>query len=162
MLIYVLRHAWADHSGAGHWSSDDQRPLTDEGRTRFVQVTRRLIARGFAPEVIATSPLVRCRQTSETLVEHVESEPEIVTLPELSPNSDMAAIVRWTREQQAEQLAWVGHSPDVGFLTASLLGDCAAVERFAPGSCAAIEIDADIPMGGGRLCWLADTRRMEL
>ncbi len=26
----------------------------------------------------------------------------------------------------------------------------------------AIEIDADIPMGGGRLCWLADTQRMEL
>jgi phosphohistidine phosphatase len=114
----------------------------------------RLVKRGFAPEVIATSPYLRCRQTAETIAEHVEGEPEIVELPALAPHSDLAAIMRWTREQDVEQMAWVGHSPDIGFLAATLLGNCSAIARFAPGTCAAVLISQGAAEGAGQLHWL--------
>ena len=154
MFIYILRHAWADHAGDPTWPSDAQRPLTEEGRERFARVMPRLVKRGFAPEVIATSPYLRCRQTAETIAEHVEGGPEIVELPALAPHSELTAILRWTREQDVEQMAWVGHSPDIGFLTATLLGDCSTVERFAPGTCAAVRINQGAAEGARQLHWL--------
>ena len=64
MILYVIRHAWAGHYGDPAWPDDSQRPLTDEGRQRFARVVAELVKRGFAPQRIATSPLVRCRQTA--------------------------------------------------------------------------------------------------
>ncbi len=154
MFIYILRHAWADHADDPNWPSDTQRPLTEEGRERFARVMPRLVKRGFAPEVIATSPYLRCRQTAQAIAEHVEGDPDIVELSALAPQSDLAAIMGWTREQDVEQMAWVGHSPDIGFLAATLLGNCSAIERFAPGTCAAVHIDQEAAQGAGQLQWL--------
>ena len=99
MKLYIVRHAWAGHFGDPDWPDDFQRPLTKQGGERFTRVVEKLVERGFAPEVVATSPLVRCRQTAERIVAGMDSRPELVELDELRPGSDLEALVRWTAEQ---------------------------------------------------------------
>ena len=153
MFIYILRHAWAGHFGDPGWPDDSQRPLTEEGIERFKRVVYQLVQRGFAPEVIATSPYVRCRQTADLVAEGVDDAPEVVELPALVPGSNVVEVLDWTCRQDVDQLAWVGHAPDVSYLAGALLGDCSTGMRFAKGACAAIRIEQPITESIGELYW---------
>ena len=160
MIVYVIRHAWAGHYGDPAWPNDSQRPLTDEGRDRFARVVRELAQRDFAPEVIATSPLVRCRQTAEVVAEVLPNGPDVVPRDELVPDSDLEGLLRWTnrKARSHEQLAWVGHAPDVGQLTAALIGGSRGWIRFAKGAVAAVRFE-DLPLvGQGELRWLVTAK----
>jgi len=156
--IYVIRHAWAGHFGDPGWSDDSQRPLTEDGRRRFTQVVKQLIKRGFAPEIIASSPYVRCRQTADIVAKHVAGSPQVVEIAALKPHSDMVSLFEWTRLQECDEVAWVGHAPDVGYLTATLLGDCGSAIRFAKGACAAVRLDGTVGDAVGQLHWLATAK----
>ena len=160
MDLYIIRHAWAGHYGDPDWPDDSQRPLTVEGKARFVQVVARLVKRGFAPQLIATSPLVRCLQTARIVAEGLAGDPQVVELEDLMPGSDLEDLLRWTGEQAAEydQIAWVGHAPDVGRLTADLIGETDGWIRFAKGAVAAVRFD-DLPrIGQGELRWLVTAK----
>ena len=160
MILYIIRHAWAGHYGDPAWPDDSQRPLTDEGRERFVRMVRKLAKREFAPQVIATSPLVRCRQTAEIVAEGLSSRPDVVPRDELVPDSDLEGLLRWTNRKAGavEQLAWVGHAPDVGQLTAALVGGSRAWIRFAKGAVAAVRFPGRAALGEGELRWLVTAK----
>jgi phosphohistidine phosphatase len=158
MLLYIVRHAWAEERDEGRYSDDCLRPLTDDGRKRFRKLVRALADRGFMPAEIATSPLVRCQQTAEVIAEVVPSRPRVTVVEELSPGSDLHALLEWTRQRTGGDVAWVGHAPDVSHLTASLIGDALTAIRFAKGSVAAIEFDRPPAAGQGELQWLATAK----
>ncbi|HEY2827752.1 MAG TPA: histidine phosphatase family protein, partial [Pirellulales bacterium] len=86
MLLYIVRHAVAEERDETRWPDDSERPLTEEGVKRFGKLLKRLSDIRFAPEVIASSPLVRCRQTAELIAKHFPSSPKIVLLDALAPN----------------------------------------------------------------------------
>ncbi|MDZ7620310.1 MAG: histidine phosphatase family protein, partial [Patescibacteria group bacterium] len=69
--LYIIRHAWAEDLDMFRWATDWERPLTAAGRVRFRSVAGQLVERGFQPEMIATSPLVRCRETADIAAEVV-------------------------------------------------------------------------------------------
>ena len=104
--------------------------------------------------VIATSPLVRTRQTAEILAEELFEHPPVVALDALAPGSNWAAMLDWTLEQQAARVAWVGHSPCVGRLVAMAIGDGSALIRMQKGSVASIRLDDGLGHHG-ELAWLA-------
>jgi len=160
MILYIIRHAWAGHYGDPAWPDDAARPLTEDGVERFARVVRKLVDRGFRPELVATSPLVRCRQTAEIVARGVPGEPEIVELDALMPGSDLDGLLSWTADQtkKCQELAWVGHAPDVGRLTGALIGEAGAWIRFAKGAVAAVEFH-DVPQAGqGELRWIATAK----
>ena len=134
--------------------------MSEEGKERFATVIEKLVEREFAPEIIATSPLVRCRQTAELVAAGVPGDPPVVERPELEPGSDLAGMLAWTVEQAetCDQIAWVGHAPDVSHLTCDLIADGAAWIRFAKGSAAAIRFDDTPRPGEGELRWLATAK----
>lgn len=154
MLLYLVRHAFAGQHGDPRYPDDALRPLTKKGRKRFNRVVKRLARRGFAPTLVATSPLVRCRQTADVICDRQWTAPEVVELDALKPGSELDALVNWTNEQGAEEVAWVGHAPDVDELAATLLGGPAGALVFAKGAIAAIEFDDHLVVGQGRLRWL--------
>ena len=78
MELFIVRHAWAEPLGDPAWPSDAQRPLTAEGRKRFARMAEILVSRGVAPDLIATSPLVRCVQTAEILARAVGPQSQVV------------------------------------------------------------------------------------
>jgi phosphohistidine phosphatase len=156
MDLYIIRHAWAGTSGDPQWPDDAQRPLTAEGKIRFAKVVDLLVERGVAPQIIATSPMVRCRQTAEILSRGVLSAPEVIPRDELLPDGDLQSLLAWTGKQtgKCEQIAWVGHAPDVGQMTALLIGQDDGFIHFNKGSVAAVRFE-DLPdTGRGELRWL--------
>ena len=171
--LYIIRHAWAGDHDARRFPDDSLRPLTDEGRRRFRRLVKKVIKRGFAPALIATSPLVRCRQTAQIVadvLDSVRSEERSGALmpidrPELAPGSDLAGIVAWTAAHApagSGDIAWVGHAPDVGDLTAALIGGQAAAIDFSKGAIAAIAFEGPIAISPGTLQWLATAKLLNV
>ena len=160
MVLYIIRHAWAGPYGDPAWPDDFERPLTAEGSLRFAQVVRTLAERDFGPQLVATSPLVRCRQTAEIVALQTPAEPDVVNLDALMPGSNLAEALAWTASAAdgLEQVAWVGHAPDVGNLAGALLGDATAWIRFAKGAIAAIRFEGPPRVGEGELRWLATAK----
>lgn len=159
MDLYILRHAWAADRDDPRWPDDDLRPLTEEGAERFARMVATLADRGLKPQIIAASPLVRCVETAQILAAGV-GKAEVVMLEELRPGSDLDALMRWTVRQarKHQQIAWVGHSPDVDRLAAATIGDGQCLIRFSKGSVAAIRFD-DVPaVGSGELRWLVTAK----
>lgn len=155
MTIYIVRHAWAEDRDDAVYSNDDLRPLAQKGRKRFRRLARRLAKRGFDVAQIATSPLLRCRQTAEILAEYAPSEPLITEVDALRPGSQLEPLLDWTRKQMGHDVAWVGHAPDVDELTVALLGGQGAAIRFDKGAVAAVDFDGPPTAGQGALHWLA-------
>lgn len=164
MLLYIVRHAWAFERDEDRFPDDRLRPLTPEGIKRFRRVARRLVRRGVRPALVATSPLVRCRQTADLLIERLPHEVHLEEVDALTPGSDLNRALAWTHEKLAGQdldtaeMAWVGHSPDVEELCARLIGDGHANLHFPKGAVAAIRF-ADAPAASaGLLEWFVSPR----
>jgi len=152
MHVYIIRHAWAEDRG-DEWPDDRLRLLTKAGMKRFAKVASRLADNDVVPKVIATSPLVRCRQTAEILADELDEEPEVIELAALEPGSDLESLLEWTASQSGD-VAWVGHAPDVGQLAAALIGDGRAHIRFAKGACSAVRFyEQQVALGEGELQW---------
>jgi len=119
-----------------------------------------LVERGFRPELIATSPLLRCRQTAELIAAGSQAAPPVVVRQALAPSSNLESLLHWTIQEAADcrQVAWVGHAPDVGEMTAALVGDGSAWIRFAKGATAAIEFGEALAAGEGQLRWLVSAK----
>lgn len=160
MDLYIIRHAWAGHYGDPEWPEDRLRPLTEEGKQRFAQMVTKLVKRGFTPGLVATSPLVRCRQTAEIVAGGVPGDPEVVELDDLMPGGKLKALLQWTAAQSRrhQQIAWVGHAPDVGRLAAELIGEADGWIRFAKGAAAALRFDGLPEIAGGELRWLVTAK----
>ncbi len=162
MNIYIIRHAWAGHGGDPAWPDDSQRPLTPEGRKRFRRMVKKLAARGFDPQIVLTSPLVRCRQTAEVVAEVVDGKPRVVEREELAPGADLDLLLSWMEREarSRDQVAWVGHAPDVGRLASELISDGHGDIRFAKGAVAAIRFDGFPEPAQGELCWLVTAKTL--
>lgn len=149
--LYIVRHAVAEDARPGVPDSD--RRLTPKGRRRFARMVERLVGRGLDIDLIATSPLVRCRETAEILAAGLGNAARLEVVPSLAPGSDWHTLVEWTVQQDAARVAWVGHAPCVGRLVAVSVGDGSAAVRMSKGAIAAIALD-DGPGQPGELDWL--------
>ncbi len=160
MRLYIVRHAFAGQHGDPSYPVDSLRPLTTQGRKQFKRLVATIAEHGFRPSIVATSPFVRCRQTAEIIAKEVPGCPAPIELSELAPGSELNALLAWTQQQVSEEIAWVGHSPDVERLTASLVGDKTAAIHFGKGTIAAIEFTDQqaLVSSRGKLRWLVTTK----
>jgi phosphohistidine phosphatase len=160
MDLYIARHAWAGEFGDPQWPDDRQRPLTEEGKRRFATLAAMLADREMAPTLIAASPMVRCVQTAKILGKAMPGPVEIVEREELLPHGDLESLIAWTARQASEhpQVAWVGHAPDVGYLTAALIGGAGGTLRFAKGAVAAVRFEEQPALAAGELRWLVSAK----
>jgi phosphohistidine phosphatase len=149
--LFIVRHALAEDAGPG--VSDFDRQLTPKGRRRFVRMVQRLVKRGMEVDLVATSPLVRCRETAELLAAELPGQPRVAIVDALAPGADWEAVVAWTVDQDVARVAWVGHAPCVGRLVAVSIGDGSAAIRMQKGAVASIALD-DGPGQPGELLWL--------
>lgn len=156
MYLYLARHAWAGNYGDPAWPDDSERPLTNEGIVRYRRMLDRLVKSGVTPQVIATSPYVRCRQTAELMADVCGGE--IVERDELAVGAELSKLIHWSNAQRVGEMAWVGHNPDMGLMAAALVGDAASSIRFAKGTVASIRFRGKVEVGAGELYWLATAK----
>jgi phosphohistidine phosphatase len=146
MELYLIRHAVAEERGP-RWPNDDLRPLSATGVTKFERIAEGLVRLGALPEQIFTSPLVRASQTAEILSRVRRQRVEVVPLPALAPGHAPAAVVAdLARRSKATRVAVVGHEPDLGALTAHILGSRLPVP-FKKGAVCSIDIPQMSPPG---------------
>jgi phosphohistidine phosphatase len=156
--LYVVRHAWAEDAGPD--GDDFARPLTKKGRRRFERFVAHLRDGGMQLDLVATSPLVRARETAEIMAEVFGIAARVEVVDALAPASNWHALVEWTIQQDAASVAWVGHAPCVGRLIALTIGDGSASVRMQKGAVASIRLD-DGPGHPGELEWLATAGMVE-
>lgn len=120
MELLVIRHAKAeDH---GHPGGDGERALVAKGFDQSARLGRFLKRIDRRPDVVLTSPLVRARQTAETLCEAAEMPGPVVQGWLACGMDPELAIRELVAFSDFERVAIVGHEPDLSSLIEWLLG----------------------------------------
>ena len=129
MRLLIVRHA-----EAAPGNPDELRPLTPEGREHARRLGVRLRERGFAPDAVVSSPLLRARETAEALG---LGEPEVDE--RLAPGATPLEV-RDAAAGRGETVVVVGHQPDCSQAVAALTGG--DEPAFPPGGHVLVELDA--------------------
>lgn len=128
MNLLVIRHAIAEDKEvfARTGRSDDQRPLTEIGRSKMRRAGNGL--RVLVPQlsVLASSPFVRARETAE-IVAAAFKLPRGEIVEALRPDRPFDAFLDWLRERGGPNddddrtIAVVGHEPHLSGLVTWLM-----------------------------------------
>jgi phosphohistidine phosphatase len=153
MELYLLRHGIAeDHASSGR---DEDRRLTDEGRSKLRRVLERAHAAGVEPSLILSSPLKRAIETAELAAHELGYQGKITRTEKLVPDaapSDVWSEIRSHREESSILLA--GHEPLFSATVAFLLGSTRAMVEFKKAGLARIDVDTFGAEPRGVLQWM--------
>lgn len=156
MTLYLVRHAIAEARGPV-WPDDHARPLTTRGITRMREIALRLADHGVQVGQIWSSPLVRARQTADVLAPLWTTSRHIEIVQDLAPGQAPARMGKALAARSARgtdaAVALVGHEPDLGGLTAWLIGARSPLP-FKKGGVARVDFAAAVGAGTGTLAWL--------
>ena len=152
MKLWLARHGEAEDPDRA--STDFDRELTDLGRRQVSHLTRWLLEREEAPELVLHSPLVRARQTAEVIAGEIG--PEAVLLEErlLAPGIVTANLLQRLRDSGSKRIVCVGHQPDMSRCLAEMIGG--GRHLYSPGTMTGIEFGHSVVAGAGGIRWLAD------
>lgn len=153
MKLWLARHGEAVDANLA--SSDFDRVLTVTGRRRLSELASWLMDREETPDLFLHSPLVRARQTAETLAGAFGADPTSIRVENrLAPGIDTDALLASLASTSAERILCVCHQPDVSRCLSELIGG-GRISYF-PGTIAGIEFTGPIIRSGGHLRWLVD------
>jgi phosphohistidine phosphatase len=168
MQLLVIRHARAESvkEFAKTGVSDDLRPLTGDGQERM-----RLGAIGLHRiveelDVLASSPLVRARQTADIIAGEFDA-PEIMELDELRPDGPPDAFAEWLEGAgEKETIAIVGHNMQLSELVGWLLtGKAEPFVRIRKGAAVMLKLRSRGRHRGprdGTLLWSLAPRQLRM
>ena len=161
MEVYLFRHADAVDIGEAGATCDAERVLSDKGRKQAKMVAQALRAMGCQPEIIATSPLPRARETADIAGGILGCEPEILDL--LAPGGgDLPELAGWIGRQKAGALMLVGHLPDLPDLGVYLAsGSTAAGLSLKKAGVLCISMEPGASPGEGAIEWLIQPRNLK-
>lgn len=156
MELLVIRHGIAEDRDAfaASGTDDAQRPLTQEGRRKMRQVARALTTLVPALDVLASSPLVRARQTAD-LVAKAYSGLAITEITQLEPDQHPDAFAEWLGGQARRGvIAAVGHEPLLGRIVSHLLaGRAESFIELKKGGVCLVGFPDRVEPGAGLLRW---------
>jgi phosphohistidine phosphatase len=159
MRLYLVRHGEAGDSTT--WQGEDAlRPMTEEGFKEVKKVGKVLAALGAVPEVIITSPLVRARQTADTLAKKLNVPVE--EDERLAPGCDLGKLAGVLAKYGSARAVMVtGHNPDFAEMAGDLISVSQAPAQVAMKKGACVCVDISVPhrshatlAGHGVLEWL--------
>jgi phosphohistidine phosphatase len=157
--LYLVRHGVAADRG-DDYPDDSKRPLTSQGIAKMRKEAKALEALGVTLDLILTSPLVRTRQTADTLAQTMASAPPVQTTDALAPAGTTAAVLKELgQHMRLGRIALVGHEPNIGELAARLIGARAPMP-FKKGAICRIDFEVFPPKGAGQLVWFATPKML--
>jgi phosphohistidine phosphatase len=129
VLVFLVRHA---HSDPGE--PDELRPLSARGRRETATLAERLAEHATPPRLVLSSPLLRARQTAESIAQAAGAELRVDD--RLSPGTT-PSLLRGALEGENGPVAAVGHQPDCSEIARELTG---SDPGFPPGGFTEIEL----------------------
>ncbi|AMB87056.1 histidine phosphatase family protein [Pseudomonas agarici] len=140
MKLWVLRHGEAEPRSR----SDAERNLTAHGRKDVLHSAVHLIGQPLI--AIYASPYVRAQQTAQLVCEALGFEPEIISVPWLTPEVHPLKVLEHL--DSTDNLLLVSHQPLVGSLISLLQhGHLHAPQPMSTANLA--ELEGDWPLAGG-------------
>jgi phosphohistidine phosphatase len=154
MDLFLIRHAEAAPLGDGV-KDDAERPLTPAGAAQCELLAKALQCLGIRLDRVATSPLLRARQTAERLLADWPAPlPQLDECDALAPGGKTRKLARYLWKKGAGSVALVGHMPDLAEHAAWLIGSKKAQLEIAKAGAAYIECEKLPAKGSGMLTWL--------
>jgi phosphohistidine phosphatase len=151
--LFLIRHTEAVPLKKG--CADADRPLTVDGEEQARLLAVGLQRKGVRFGKVFTSPLLRARQTAEHMLKNWSSPPpKLAILDELTPGTRPRKLAKALRELCVDNVALVGHQPDLGEWSAWLIGSRKARIDFAKGGVACIACNDAPAKAAGSLVWL--------
>jgi len=156
MQLLLIRHAIAEDRDvwAGTGNSDDERPLTDEGRGKMALNAKGIRSAVETIDLLVTSPLVRARQTAQIVADAFKLT-RLETTKTLAPDAALADFVEWLEKHgDMRVVAAVGHEPHLSTLATWLLtGVEESRVELKKGAACLIDFGKEPVLAGGRLRW---------
>jgi len=128
--LLILRHAKTERAEAGE--RDQDRKLTERGRSDAAVIGAYLTRHRLVPDLVLVSPARRAAETWTLVAEALAKAPRAVSDARIY-NADPSALMRLVREaQQVSSLLVVGHNPGLHDLAVQLIasGDVETRERI--------------------------------
>lgn len=160
MEVFLVRHAIAHERNRRRWPNDALRPLTAEGKRRFVQAARGLA--GVLPKsaVLLTSPYVRARDTATILAKALGGRKPL-ECAELASGESARAVFALLKARKDRAVILVGHEPNLSTLLSACLHARTRLKfEFKKGGAACIEFPARIEPGRACLHWFMPPRAL--
>jgi phosphohistidine phosphatase len=156
MHIYLLRHGIAAPLGEQNEFDDAKRALTEDGIAKMREVSSGLKRLGATFDLVASSPLVRAKQTAEIVVEVLKIKEPIRVWEELSPNASLdGSLQQLQKYHKKTSPLLVGHQPFMGMLACFLIcGSDRTSLDFKKGGICCIQVDHVVPQSRGELLWM--------
>ncbi|NJM73114.1 MAG: phosphohistidine phosphatase SixA [Scytonema sp. RU_4_4] len=157
MELYFIRHGIAEQRRPD--IKDEERSLTKEGRQKTQKVAERLKKLGLHFDLIATSPLIRARQTAEILISAGLSS-QLEECSYLAPDGRIESwVLDWwspRNDSPESQLALVGHEPDLSTWAEILLwGQAKATLVLKKAGMIGVKLpEKGSPLGRSQMFWL--------
>ena len=159
MQLLVIRHAIAEDSDA--WiaagKDDGERPLSKDGRRRMKRGARGLRSIVPAIDVLATSPLVRARETAAIIEVAYDGTPAGEETDVLLPSARLTDFVPWLAgHRERPVVAIIGHESHLSSLVSWLLtGRTQPILDIRKGGACLLHFPGEIESGAAKLEWLA-------
>ncbi len=150
MELYLVRHGVA--ANRRDWQGSDQdRPLTEEGKEQMERIATSLAHMGLSLDAIITSPFVRASQTAEILAQELSMTDRLAQDDRLEYGFGRKRLRKILSDHaDARALMLVGHEPDFSKLIGKLTGGRVVIDK---GGVAKITLPDDDSLKG-ELCWL--------
>jgi len=162
-MLYLLRHGIALDCGQDGIRHDSERPLSAKGRERTELSAKGLLRLEAIPDVIATSPLLRARQTADIVASILAPDLSVHVTEALTPLAHPATTVAWLTEAADADTMLVGHMPNLADLAGLLLGGDRLVDiSLKKASVCCLSCHGTWRSGGARLEWLLSPRQLRL
>ena len=152
MNIYLIRHGEAEKSAIG--LKDFDRHLTQQGRIRLIQTAENWKNYFDKFDFIVASPFLRAVQTAEIIKEVFYLPEEIIVDKKLAPGCKTESIIELATSLVGEEIAFIGHQPDLGEHASNLISLKGANIEFKKGAIAKISFENKIRLGKGTLEFL--------
>jgi phosphohistidine phosphatase len=156
MEIYLLRHGIAAPLGEENHFNDARRALTPEGLAKMREVSLGLKRLGITFDLVASSPLVRAKQTAEIVVEVLKIKEPIQEWDELTPDGSIDGVMRrLQKHQKRTSPLLVGHQPFMGLVACFLIfGSDKISLDFKKGGICCVRVNEVPPQFAGELVWM--------
>ena len=152
MNIYLIRHAEAEPHN--ELKPDGERRLTQEGIS--ILKSSMSIWKNYQQhfDLVISSPLKRAIQTSEIIKEFFLISQDVITERALLNGGRTEEIVLLAESLEVEDVAMIGHQPDIANHIANFLGIIDFKAKIKPASIIKISFSGNPKIGNGKLEFL--------
>ena len=151
MNLYLIRHSIAENISLD--KKDFDRELTLEGKEVILKTSQAWKNYIDQLDIVLSSPLTRAVQTAEIISSYLQANQNLIKDNNLGTGSRTSDLIELLNSLEYENVAVVGHQPDLSIHVNNFCGTGSFNLVFPPAALAKIEFDNSIKYGRGKLVY---------